>query len=97
MKDTKWGWPWMLSPVAPNDYETWVQTQDKERRIITVMGRAITTAQISAVSTVITDHDLNIDSITRMSGRRSLKRPFGAPHGLYSVCRIRHTLKAFPI
>nr|WP_319495354.1 phosphoserine phosphatase SerB [uncultured Desulfobacter sp.] len=68
-----------VSPVDANDYETWVLTQDKERRIITVMGRAITTGQISAVSTVITDHDLNIDSITRMSGRRSLKRPLEPP------------------
>ncbi len=66
-------------PVDGNEYETWVQTQNKERRIITVMGQAITTAQISAVSSVITDHDLNIDSITRLSGRRSLKKPSQSP------------------
>ncbi len=68
-----------VAPVDPDEYETWVQTQDKERRIITVMGRTITTAQVSAISSVITDHDLNIDSITRMSGRRSLKSPMESP------------------
>ena len=66
-------------PVDSDEYETWVQAQGKEHRIITVLGQTITAAQLSAVSGVIADNGLNIDSITRLSGRRSLQRPLESP------------------
>ncbi|MDD9303217.1 MAG: phosphoserine phosphatase SerB [Desulfobacter sp.] len=62
-----------IKPVDLDNYETWVHAQGKERRIITILGRAITASQISAVTSVIAANDLNIDSITRLSGRRSVK------------------------
>jgi len=61
-----------FSPVALEQYERWVGEQGKERRIITVMGRTLTAAQISAVASVCAQHSLNIDVITRLSGRVSL-------------------------
>ncbi len=63
------------SPVALPQYERWVGEQGKERRIITVMGRKLTAQQISAVASVCAQHNLNIDVITRLSGRLSLVNP----------------------
>jgi len=62
-----------IKPVDHDNYENWVHAQGKERRIITIIGRTITARQISAVASVITANELNIDSITRLSGRRSVK------------------------
>ncbi len=64
-----------IKPVDPDHYETWVHVQGKERHIITILGRTITARQIAAVTSVIADNHLNIDAITRLSGRRSLKHP----------------------
>ncbi|MCG8687789.1 MAG: phosphoserine phosphatase SerB [Desulfobacterales bacterium] len=68
-----------IKPVDHDNYENWVHAQGKERRIITILGRTITASQISAVASVIAEHDLNIDSITRLSGRRSIKNVQEAP------------------
>lgn len=56
-------------PVAENDYNDWVNQQGKGRHIITVLGRKISAAQIAEVSGVIYQHGLNIDKISRLSGR----------------------------
>ncbi|HCY87507.1 MAG TPA: phosphoserine phosphatase SerB [Desulfobacteraceae bacterium] len=63
-----------IKPVDHDSYERWVHAQGKERRIITILGRDISARQISAVASVIAKNNLNIDSITRLTGRRSLKR-----------------------
>lgn len=62
-----------IKPVDHDNYENWVHAQGKERRIITILGRAITARQISSVASVIAANDLNIDFITRLTGRRSIK------------------------
>ncbi|MEZ4864446.1 MAG: phosphoserine phosphatase SerB [Caldilineaceae bacterium] len=63
------------SVVSQEQYEHWVGEQGKERRIITVMGRQLSAAQISAVAALCAEYGLNIDVITRLSGRRSLVNP----------------------
>lgn len=63
------------TPVPPTQYERWVDEQGKERRIITMMGRRLHAGQIAAVATVCAEYGLNIDVITRLSGRASLTRP----------------------
>ena len=68
-----------IKPVTHEDYEKWVLAQGKERRIITVLGRTIGARQISSVASVIAEHDLNIDSITRLTGRISFKNPQPSP------------------
>ena len=68
-----------IKPVDHDSYERWVHAQGKERRIITILGRDISARQISAVASVIADNDLNIDSITRLTGRRSLRQPVNRP------------------
>ncbi|MEM7539509.1 MAG: phosphoserine phosphatase SerB [Chloroflexota bacterium] len=64
-----------FNPVPLSQYEHWVTQQGRQRRIITLMGRKLTARQISIVSNTIAEHNLNIDTITRLSGRTSLKDP----------------------
>lgn len=63
-----------FTPVRSDEYEAWVDEQGKERRIITMLGRKLTARQISSVAAAIADHGLNIDVITRLSGRISFLR-----------------------
>ena len=63
-----------IKPVESENYEKWVHAQGKERRIITLLGRTITAQQISSVASIIAGNGLNIDSITRLTGRISLKK-----------------------
>ncbi|MBW2653976.1 MAG: phosphoserine phosphatase SerB [Deltaproteobacteria bacterium] len=63
-----------IKPIESENYEKWVHAQGKERRIITLLGRTLTAQQISAVASIIADNYLNIDSITRLTGRISLKK-----------------------
>lgn len=62
-------------PTTLADYETWVAEQGKQRHIITLLGRKLSAAQISSVAAICAANDLNIDVITRLSGRRSLRSP----------------------
>ena len=64
-----------IKPVDHENYEKWVVAQGKERRIITILGRTMTAHQIASVTAVIAENDLNIDSITRLTGRRSFVNP----------------------
>lgn len=68
-----------IKPIEPDDYETWVHAQGKERRIITLLGRTLSAQQISGVASIISQNQLNIDSITRLTGRISLKEPQDNP------------------
>lgn len=62
-------------PITEDDYETWVHGQGKPRHIITLLGRRITAEQIARVTSSIAANELNIDQITRLSGRISLAAP----------------------
>lgn len=66
-------------PVGGDAYEGWVREQGKARYIITVIGRAITAAQLQPIAAAITANGLNIDDIERLSGRRSLQRKDTGP------------------
>lgn len=62
-----------FKPVSIEDYDAWVKRQGKNRYIVTVLGREITAAEVSSVSSVIRDYGLNIDAIKRLSGRVPLE------------------------
>lgn len=67
-----------FSSISEEEYNDWVGRQGKNRYIITIIGRKITARQIAATTKVIAEQDLNIDSITRLTGRIPLdesKRP----------------------
>jgi phosphoserine phosphatase len=53
-------------------YKDWVALQGKPRHIITLLARQIQAQQISELTKVIADHGLNIDNISRLSGRVAL-------------------------
>jgi phosphoserine phosphatase len=61
-----------FTPIDEDRYENWVNQQGKERRIITLLGRKITAGQIAKVAKTMAENGLNIDGITRLSGRVSL-------------------------
>lgn len=61
-----------ISPVEPGSYTTWVAAQGKERHIITLLARTISADQLAQVTAIVAEHGLNIDKITRLSGRLPL-------------------------
>ena len=63
-----------FSPVSSLDYEHWVGLQGKDRYIITILGEKLAAEQISEVTKVISEKNLNIDSIKRLTGRISLEK-----------------------
>lgn len=58
-----------FSPVSEEEYTSWVNSQGKNRYIITILGRQITAQQIGEVTRIICEQGLNIDSIQRLTGR----------------------------
>ncbi len=61
-----------FAPVSEEEYEAWVSRQGKNRSILTVLGRRLEARQIEAVTRVIAEQGLNIDSIRRLTGRPPL-------------------------
>ncbi len=58
--------------ISEEEYNNWVGRQGKNRYIITLLGRRITAQQIAAVASIITEQGLNIEIITRLTGRMPL-------------------------
>jgi phosphoserine phosphatase len=61
-----------FSAIGDQDYEKWVNAQQKHRYIATVLGRTITAAHLAEVTGVIAGAGINIDRIDRLSGRSPL-------------------------
>ncbi len=55
--------------ISEKEYSDWVSMQGKNRYIITMLGRDISADLLANVSGALSDQGLNIDSITRLSGR----------------------------
>lgn len=55
--------------IEDGEYDEWVHSQGKARYILTLLSRAVTAEQFAAVTRLIADQGLNIDVITRISGR----------------------------
>jgi phosphoserine phosphatase len=59
-----------FSPISKDEYMRWVNLQGtKNRYIVTVLGRTLNPAHISAVAQVSRKHRLNIEKIIRLTGR----------------------------
>ena len=58
--------------ISRASYENWVRQQGRGRHIVTLLARRITAHHISRLARIVADHGLNIDKITRLSGRVSL-------------------------
>lgn len=68
-----------FTPIDEGRYEAWVDQQGKERRIITILGRKISAGQIAQVAQALAENGLNIEVITRLSGRVSFAHPDRSP------------------
>ncbi|MDA3874485.1 MAG: phosphoserine phosphatase SerB [Kiritimatiellae bacterium] len=60
-----------FTPIDESDYETWVLEQGQPRHILTLLGRSINAGHIARVSSVVASYGLNIEQVTRLSGRIS--------------------------
>jgi phosphoserine phosphatase len=62
-----------FTPIEIERYNAWVEAQGKPRYIITILARQIEARHVSRVAEIIAAHDLNIDKISRLSGRMPLE------------------------
>jgi phosphoserine phosphatase len=62
-----------FTPIEGAHYEAWVAAQGRPRYIVTLLGRKLSAANIAHVADVVARHGLNIDGISRLSGRFSLE------------------------
>ncbi|NTW48228.1 MAG: phosphoserine phosphatase SerB [Chlorobiales bacterium] len=62
-----------FNPIDEAGYQDWVQQQGKPRYIVTLLARQITAEHIARVTAIVKDNDLNIDQISRLSGRIPLE------------------------
>ena len=59
-------------PITLEAYEEWVKAQSKQKYIINILGETLSASQIAAVTNILSQKDLNIDSIMRLTGRTSI-------------------------
>ena len=68
-----------FSAIDEESYTGWALGYGQERGIITLLGRKLTASQLSKVTAAIAANRLNIDVITRLSGRVFLDDPGSLP------------------
>ncbi|MDM8541514.1 phosphoserine phosphatase SerB [Desulfococcaceae bacterium HSG9] len=68
-----------FSAIDEENYKDWALQNDGQRRIIRLLGRKLTAAQLSEVTAVIAANHLNIDVITNLSGRVSSEHSDSQP------------------
>lgn len=61
-----------FTPIGIDEYHQWVDQQGKKRYIVTVIGRKLSAVHIAEISKVMYSQKLNIDKISRISGRMRL-------------------------
>lgn len=72
-KAHEWDLQARFTPIGSEDYERWVGAQGQPRHIMTLIGNRLTARHLEGLGDVATRHGLNIDNITRLSGRVSLE------------------------
>lgn len=58
-----------FQPISEASYTDWVAQQGKQRHIVSLLAREITAEQITCLTRIMAAHSLNIDNISRLSGR----------------------------
>ncbi|MEI6757636.1 MAG: phosphoserine phosphatase SerB [Chlorobium sp.] len=81
-----------FTPVSDEEYELWVNEQGKHRYLLSLLARKITAEQLERVSSIIAEHNLNIDTINRLSGRIPLENENGGHTKACVEFSIRGTL-----
>ncbi|MCB9017244.1 MAG: phosphoserine phosphatase SerB [Prevotellaceae bacterium] len=72
-KSSEMGVSVRFNPISEEEYNKWVSMQGKNRYIVTLLGRKISSRLIASVSQVLALQGLNIDTITRLTGRIPLE------------------------
>ena len=72
-KAHEWELQARFTPIGLEDYERWVNAQGQPRHIMTLIGTQLTARHLEGLGDVATRHGLNIDNITRLSGRVSMR------------------------
>jgi len=70
-----WGLQARFTPVSLDDYEDWVAAHGKQRHILTLLGPQLGARHLAGIGEITRRHGLNIDHITRLSGRVSVRTP----------------------
>lgn len=73
-KAHEWDLQARFTPVGLEEYERWVRAQGQPRHIMTLIGTQLTARHLEGLGDVATRHGLNIDNITRLSGRVSMEQ-----------------------
>jgi phosphoserine phosphatase len=58
-----------FTPIEECKYQEWVNHQGKDRYIVTLLARKLTARHLSETTSIIAQQGLNIDYISRLSGR----------------------------
>lgn len=61
-----------FTPISEQKYDSWVHHQGKDRFIVTLLARKLTAEHLSRATEIIANQGLNIDLITRLTGRSPL-------------------------
>src|SRR6185437_1671630 len=58
-----------ITPVSPDQYEQWVDKQDKQRFTVTVLAEQVRARDLAAIAEVFAARGVNIDTMDRLSSR----------------------------
>jgi phosphoserine phosphatase len=58
-----------FTPVSDEAYGDWVSQQGKDRFVLTILARRVTAEHLAHISQAVSEHGLNIQNITRLTGR----------------------------
>jgi len=67
-----------FSSVAQEHYEAWVQAQRKNQTIVTLLGQTLTARHLAAITSLVHEHGMEVQSIRRLSARRPLQKTGGS-------------------
>ena len=65
----------VFDPITEERYQQWVNGQSQKRHVVTLMSRQVTAHELQRVTSIISQHGLNIEQTDRLSGRVSLDAP----------------------
>ena len=58
-----------FDPISEEHYQRWVHEQSQTRHVVTLMSRQVTAHELQRVTSVISQHGMNIEQTDRLSGR----------------------------
>jgi phosphoserine phosphatase len=63
-----------FKPITLDEYNQWVKEGGRTKYIVTVLSRDLTAAHLQAVTNIISQHDFNIETVSRLSGRLAMEQ-----------------------